>query len=68
MNAELIGETAGQVWNFLKDNPNSSLSAVERVIDVPPWRVHMALGWLAREGKLRLTRKGRTLQHSLAEE
>ncbi len=50
--SQQIGETAGQVWNFLRENGKSSVSAVEKGVRAPKLLVHMAVGWLAREGKL----------------
>jgi predicted transcriptional regulator len=67
MNVEVIGRTAGQVWSFLNENPNASLSAVERGVNMPSSTVHMALGWLAREGKIQVAREGRGLRFWLIE-
>jgi Winged helix-turn-helix domain (DUF2582) len=47
-----IGETAGLVWNFLQSNGESSLSALEKGVEAPRLMVSMAVGWLAREGKV----------------
>ena len=47
-----IGETAGLVWNFLRSNGESSLSALEKGVKAPRSTVSMAVGWLAREGKI----------------
>ncbi|HEY5596081.1 MAG TPA: winged helix-turn-helix domain-containing protein [Candidatus Bipolaricaulota bacterium] len=57
----VIGETAGRVWQFLKDNGKSSLSNLERQIDAPNRMVHMAVGWLAREDKVGLTKEKTTV-------
>jgi len=49
-----IGETAGKVWNLLQRNGKASLPTVERGVQSPKSVVHMAIGWLAREGKVEL--------------
>lgn len=57
---EAVGVTAGQVWGFLSSHGPASLSTIEREVDAPKLLVHLALGWLAREGKLLVEeRKGR---------
>jgi hypothetical protein len=60
-----IGETAGLVWNFLRSNGESSLSAVEKGIKAPRSTVSMAVGWLAREGKIQVKDEKRTVRISL---
>ncbi len=62
-----IGDTAGQVWQCLRGKGKSSVTAVERGIDAPKPIVHMAIGWLAREGKIDLRQEGRVLQFWLTE-
>jgi len=57
-----IGETAGLVWNFLHSNGESSLSAVEKGIKAPRSTVSMAVGWLAREGKIEVKDEKRTVR------
>jgi Winged helix-turn-helix domain (DUF2582) len=61
-----IGKTAGSVWSFLHEHGKSSVSAVERGVAAPKRRVHMALGWLAREGKVGFTEERNSLQVSLS--
>ncbi len=67
MGTEAVGETAGQVWNYLNERGKSSLSAIERSVKAPRAVVHMAIGWLAREGKLALSEENRSLQLWLTE-
>jgi hypothetical protein len=47
-----IGETAGAVWQYLKDHGKSAPAAVEKVVPIPAGAVALAVGWLARGGKL----------------
>lgn len=54
-----IGEIAGEVWNFLEEKGESSLTAINDDVDAPRSRVNMAIGWLAREGKLEFVEEGR---------
>jgi Winged helix-turn-helix domain (DUF2582) len=57
-----IGETAGKVWNLLQRNGKASLPTVERGVQSPKPVVHMAIGWLAREGKVELRQEKRTIE------
>jgi hypothetical protein len=52
MDTALIGETAGMVWQYLSTNGKTSLRALEKGLDAQSSAVYMAIGWLAREGKL----------------
>lgn len=54
-----IGELAGYVWRFLEDEGESSFSAIADAVDAPRSKVSMAIGWLAREGKLEFNDEGR---------
>jgi DNA-binding IclR family transcriptional regulator len=54
-----IGELAGDVWDHLQEKGEQSVSAVSRALDAPQTKVNMALGWLAREGKLEFNAEGR---------
>jgi len=49
---ENIGLIAGEVWRYLNAEGPKSLAAITRSINQPDVMVHMAIGWLAREGKL----------------
>ncbi len=60
-----IGATAGRVWRFLSTHGPATLYAVEKEIDAPKALVAMSLGWLAREGKLRIESEGRVIHYSL---
>jgi hypothetical protein len=65
---QAVGETAGRVWQVLHRNGKSSLSVVKRETKTPEPLVLMAIGWLAREGKIDFHRQGRALQLWLKEE
>jgi hypothetical protein len=52
-----VGQTAGKVWSFLKQNGKTNLTTLEKEIEAPKLHTYLALGWLAREGKLDLTQE-----------
>jgi len=56
---DTTGELAGQVWRFLEDEGEASVSAVCDAVDAPRSKVSMAIGWLAREDKLEFIDQGR---------
>ncbi|MFB6208855.1 MAG: winged helix-turn-helix domain-containing protein [Candidatus Nanohaloarchaea archaeon] len=60
-----IGETAGEVWRFLDEEGETSLRQIDKNVDAPRSKVCMAIGWLAREGKLDFDTKGRGATFSL---
>jgi len=45
-----IGIVAGEIWHFLDQHGEVSLSALVDGIDKPRDTILMSLGWLAREG------------------
>ncbi len=45
-----IGIVAGEIWHFLDQHGEVSLSGLIQGIDKPRDNVFMSLGWLAREG------------------
>jgi len=45
-----IGIVAGDIWHYLDQHGEVSLSELVRGIDKPRDNVLMSLGWLAREG------------------
>ncbi len=47
-----IGETAGKVWKELRSNGEMAISRVPKAVKEREALSYMALGWLAREGKL----------------
>jgi len=47
-----IGIVAGDIWHFLDQHGEVTLSSLIRGIDKPRDNVLMSLGWLAREGHI----------------
>jgi hypothetical protein len=58
---EQIGQTAGIVWHILDEQGPQSLTKLAKRVDAPRDTVMQAVGWLAREDKLRIdeTKRGR---------
>jgi hypothetical protein len=54
IDAQTIGDTAGEVWQYLKEHDGTTLTTLVRTVGAPSEAVLMAVGWLAREGKLDL--------------
>jgi hypothetical protein len=49
-----IGENAGQVWGAL-ENGAQGIKALKKATKLKNEELYLALGWLAREGKLTFT-------------
>ncbi|MCM8779060.1 MAG: winged helix-turn-helix domain-containing protein [Candidatus Omnitrophica bacterium] len=45
-----IGITAGDIWHYLDEHGQTTLSALVSGIEKPRDLILMSLGWLAREG------------------
>ena len=60
-----IGETAGLVWNCLRDSGPISLAKLTKEVDAPRDVVMQAIGWLAREDKVTIEERNRTRVISL---
>lgn len=67
MDENTIGTTAGHVWEYLHGNEKATLASVEKAVKAPKPVIHMALGWLAREGKLQFREENRIVRLSLRE-
>jgi len=63
---EGIGEAAGTVWRYLEAGGARSVSQIQRETGLSQALTYLALGWLAREGKLHFAQDRRTLLVSLA--
>ena len=49
---ERIGEVAGRVWRQLRAHGPASAASLAKSIGRSEHDIHMAVGWLAREGKI----------------
>jgi uncharacterized membrane protein len=63
-----MGEAAGTLWRYLRAHGPVTLSALQRGTRLAPPTFYMAVGWLAREGKVRLERAGRATRIALTEQ
>jgi hypothetical protein len=66
--ATQIGETAGAVWTILAENGPLSTAQLIKKVGQPRDTVMQALGWLAREGKLRIAGEGRNRRISVRQD
>jgi hypothetical protein len=61
-----IGSAAGVVWQYLHNQQGArTLTHVRQGTKLQDQLLCMAIGWLAREGKLNFRLEGRTLRLSL---
>jgi hypothetical protein len=60
-----IGIVAGEIWHFLDQHGEVSLSFMVSGIDKPRDNILMSLGWLAREGHVLLRQEGDDYKISL---
>ena len=60
-----IGETAGQIWQTLHARGTLTIPKLVKEIEAPRDIIMQALGWLAREGKIKIEEDSRTKTVSL---
>ena len=60
-----IGEMAGVVWCALSENGPMTMAKLVKAVGEPRDEVMLALGWLAREGKIDIVEEGRSRVVSL---
>ena len=61
----VIGETAGKVWNFLDQKGEANLNQIRKGTKGNSNMILQAIGWLAREDKLDIKAKGRNVTYCL---
>ena len=54
-----IGTHAGRIWKILDIWGNADIETIERLSDLDKNQVHSAIGWLAKEDKIKLDEKNR---------
>jgi len=52
---EYFGKDAGTAWNALKKNGPSTINGLKRATKLGDRQLYGALGWLGREGKIKIT-------------
>ena len=60
-----IGDNAGVIWEALNSNGSMSITQVKKKTTLNDSDTSMALGWLAREDKVSISKKGKALNISL---
>ena len=60
-----IGEAAGKVYDFLSEEGEVTLSSLKKNLDLKGDLLPLSVGWLAREGKLEINKKGNSTKISL---
>ena len=55
---EQIGQSAGQIYNYLNSNGEATFSKIKKELDLKGNFADIGLGWLAREDKVELSKKG----------
>jgi hypothetical protein len=63
----IFGTKAGIVWKALNQNGSSNIGDLVRITSMSREEVNGALGWLGREGKILVERRGRAMVFSLRE-
>ena len=64
---EKIIETAGKTWRTLGERGEATISEIAKVLNEREDLVNQAIGWLAREDKLKIANKQNKTLFSLAE-
>ncbi len=59
------GDTAGKVWNYLDKKGEANIADLLTGVIADATLVYLALGWLAREDKLLIVKKGGCIIYSL---
>jgi len=62
-----IGVAAGTIWQYLDEHGVTTLSKLRQGTKLSDQLLLLGVGWLAREGKLRLVQQGRTMKVDLSE-
>ena len=62
---QTVGEIAGKIWTYLDNNGESTLAGLKKELDLKPEQATLSLGWLAREGKVEIEKKGNSVKVSL---
>ena len=53
-----IGTSAGAIYNYLNNNGTTTFSKMKKDLDLKGNFADLGLGWLAREDKVEITKKG----------
>ncbi|MCX5778329.1 MAG: winged helix-turn-helix domain-containing protein [Elusimicrobia bacterium] len=62
---EIIGLTAGSIWNYINENGETSAIKLKASLGISNRLLCFSLGWLSREQKVLITEDGLTFKVSL---
>ncbi len=62
---ESIIEAVGQVYNYLAENGEVTTKKLQKDLDMREDRMNLSFGWLSREDKIQIERKGAYTKVSL---
>ena len=62
---EQIGFSAGQIYNYLSNNGEATFSKMKKELDLKGNFADLGLGWLAREDKIEISKKGSSVNDRL---
>ena len=57
-----IGIDAGKIWNELELYGEMTTGVLKKNLNMTPFNLSIAIGWLAREDKISLSRNGNTIK------
>ena len=60
-----IGTSAGEIYNYLNANGTTTFSKMKKDLDLKGNFADLGLGWLAREDKVAISKKGSSVNISL---
>lgn len=60
-----IGKMAGKVWTVLDKNGEMTIAKLKNELKADVFTLNAAIGWLAREGKLDIVKKGNSIKANL---
>ncbi len=60
-----IGLDAGKVWQQLEAGGEMTTGALKKALGLSPFALYAAVGWLAREDKVYLSRRGNQIRVGL---
>ena len=62
---DAIGEMAGNVWNALNQKGSQTVAKLKTALKADPFILDAAIGWLAREGKVEVSKARSSITISL---
>jgi hypothetical protein len=60
-----IGETAGLIYRALEFGGKLTIAKIKKEVEADSFIFYAAIGWLAREGKIEISKSGRSIVLSL---